>query len=211
MRISPEKSGDRIGLFDQFGHVVDDFQFTTELPWSKFADGFGHSLVAKPGRYDELAETGGNRADNEEIRWWRYSAFKGGSPWSDDPKPVPAGSRNLPIEISFANFDSNPQWIELFNTQGYTVDVSGWAIVQSIKRSGIDELVFYFPENSIIKPGQFLKFGNDTLGFSIKKGTTLFKAQCCFEGKRYFTGDFVEFIPTTIALDKRAVNENEDD
>jgi len=204
MRLSPERLGDRVTIFDQFGHMVDDFKFTTELPWSKYADGFGYTLVAKPGGYDKLAATGSEPGTLDEIRHWRYSSAIGGSPWSDDPKPIL--SRALGVEISFASFSSNPQWVELYNTKQFPIDIGGWAIAQSIINSEDKRKVYYFPDNFVLKAGQFIKITNVTTGFQLKKGTTLFKATCCYEGNKFMSGDFIEFQPTSIAFDKKRLN-----
>jgi hypothetical protein len=133
------------------------------------------------------------------------------------------------VQISFTSDSTNPQWVELFNADDTSVDLGGWALTYSINKADNKGMSFVFGEDFVMRPGQFVRITNYTLGFLIKDGITLFRSTCCDpNGGRYlallfslviftlkfffsitvftfsfFTGDFDEFEPEALAFDKR--------
>jgi hypothetical protein len=71
--------GEEILLRDSDGNPLIHFSFSDVPPWPTEPDGEGYSLVSA------VRDPDGNPAD---FRYWRASAYIGGSPFKDDPSTV---------------------------------------------------------------------------------------------------------------------------
>ncbi|MHC4743428.1 MAG: lamin tail domain-containing protein, partial [Planctomycetota bacterium] len=118
--------GETVQLIDMWNGTIAQFEYSDGRGWPLPADGSGHSLVplasAIPDTPLGTLNYGGN---------WRHSAYIGGSPGADDPELA----RSVVVNEVMAHTDySNPanpehdsdDWIELFNTTGATIGLSGW-------------------------------------------------------------------------------------
>jgi len=132
---SPNKldnDGEQITLVDTWNGTIADFEYSDGRGWPLSADGAGHSLVPLNSAifYEPQGSLhyGGN---------WRASTYISGSPGQNDPEPIV----NVVINEVMAHTDySNPQhpeydsddWIELYNTTGSSIPLSGWYLSDDI-------------------------------------------------------------------------------
>jgi len=93
-------------------------RFEYDDNWYPSTDGDGLSLV--------MNDPAGRRSLWDEATGWRAGSVAGGSPGADDPAPeLPAGS--IIINEVLAHTDEpRGDWIELYNTTGDDIDISGW-------------------------------------------------------------------------------------
>lgn len=63
--IGTKKNGDRFRLVSPTSHVIHDLNFGTQRPWTKFADGEGFTLVARPEFYQKIASLPPNSGDDQ--------------------------------------------------------------------------------------------------------------------------------------------------
>ncbi len=111
-----DNGGERIRLEDAIGRTILDFSYKDG--WRDITDGDGFSLnIFDPS--DGNAERWNDKAN------WCASTFSDGTPDADDTGLLPEHS--IVINEVCAHTDVAPNdWIELHNTTGSAIDVSGW-------------------------------------------------------------------------------------
>ena len=110
-------SGEQITLRDTTGAVIQSFDFRDG--WYDQTDGDGYSLALQ-----SPMPTDATAWSNEDA--WKPSARWGGSPGAQEETDVPMPNSIVISEV-LAHSDQAPNdWIELYNTGGSPVDLSGW-------------------------------------------------------------------------------------
>ena len=109
--------GERIRLEDALGTTILDFRYKDG--WRSNTDGDGYSLtIVNPLNPDPNSWS--------EKDSWRPSAYITGSPGDDDSGIIPNPS-DVVINEVLAHSDAYPNdWIELHNTTGSSIDITGW-------------------------------------------------------------------------------------
>ena len=140
-----------VRLRGQSNALLLEVAYQDEMPWPVAADGAGHSLVLARPSYGE-----------GDFRAWSASAFKGGSPGTDDPMI------RLPMDgvviNEFLSHTEAPKvdYIELYNTTPSAVDVSGGYLSDS---RSVNK--YRIPDGLSIPPGGHLLFDQLQLGFNL--------------------------------------------
>lgn len=113
--------GETISLVDTAGRTVVSVTYDDENGWPTSADGGGYSL--------ELVNVDG---DPDEPANWRASGAQAGSPGTANSVPAPPAvlineimAENLGAVV---NDGTLPDWIELHNPTGNTIDLTGWSV-----------------------------------------------------------------------------------
>lgn len=136
--------GETITVLDGFGRTVLSVTYDDEAGWPTAPDGGGPSL--------ELADSGG---DPDEIASWRASNAVNGTPGAvnGSPPSTPIVLNELMADNAGAvNHEGTyPDWVELHNSTGAPVDVSGW----SLSDDG-NFRKFVFPGGTSIAAGGYL-------------------------------------------------------
>jgi hypothetical protein len=119
---SLENAGERLRLEDALGKVILDFEYSDG--WREITDGNGFSLTII------------NAANPDVNSWgdkdsWRASAYWGGSPGRDDSGILPNPGEVMINEILAHSHGGNPDWIELYNTTGHSINIGGWFLSDS--------------------------------------------------------------------------------
>jgi len=110
-------AGERIELQDAFGQIIHNFGFKDG--WYHITDGSGFSLGI-------IDPTSNNLNKWEYSEGWRASSVIKGTPGADDTGHV-AAPGDIVINEVMTHADAPPgDWIELHNTTGSTIDISGW-------------------------------------------------------------------------------------
>ncbi|MHC4184805.1 MAG: lamin tail domain-containing protein, partial [Planctomycetota bacterium] len=139
--------GERIELEDAIGRTILNFRY--EDNWQPITDGGGYSLtIIDPNNSDPNSWS--------EKDSWRPSAYVGGSPGSDDAGVVPNPGAVVINEV-MAHSHLAPDWIELYNTTGSSIDLSGWFLSDSDS----NVMKYEIAAGTTIASGQYLVFYED--------------------------------------------------
>jgi hypothetical protein len=169
-----DNGGEEIVLRDAVGTKIHDFDYKDG--WYELTDGLGHSLTMV-----DPASADPNLWDTQSG--WRSSLYMGGTPGQASETVLPAGSIVI-NELLAHSHDTDPDWIELYNTTGQDIDLGGWFL--SDDDSDLDTIRKYeIPENTMIEALGYLvlventSFGDPSLpagqGFGLSEaGETLF-------------------------------------
>jgi hypothetical protein len=119
---SLDNAGERIRLLDAVGTPILDFEYKDG--WRSIADGNGYSLTVI------------NPANPDVNSWkyndaWRASAYINGSPGWDDSGIVPNPGAIVINEVMAHSHAGSPDWIELYNTTGGSINIGGWYLSDS--------------------------------------------------------------------------------
>jgi len=177
-------------MFDQFGTAVQRIRFYADsYLWSKFADGYNYSLVARPEYYQKLATLD---ATSNAIfaQYWRQSANVMGSPFADDP-PEPT-HRKIRVTFSFVSYEKN--WVQFYNPTGSPIDISGWVITDK-PDSGIlpdNTHAYAIPSGVVIHP--LMISTKIKLDFTLNRDRDLYLAMVN-STNQFPIGNFIAFRP----------------
>ena len=137
-------SGERIALNDLNGQTITSVSYAATDGWPVSPSGGGYSL--------EIIDPGGNPNDPAN---WRASANQGGSPGTvnvSNPQPRVRINEIMADNVSAVLHGTNyPDWIELYNPSGASVDLSGWSFTDNG-----DPRRFVFPSGTGLAPGGYL-------------------------------------------------------
>jgi hypothetical protein len=119
---SLDNAGERIQLKDALGGTILDFDYKDG--WRPITDGAGYSLTTI------------NPANPDPNSWskkesWRSSAYIDGSPGWDDSGIIPNPGSIVINEIMSHSHANAPDWIELYNTTGSSINIAGWFLSDS--------------------------------------------------------------------------------
>jgi hypothetical protein len=110
-------AGERIELVDALGQVIHNFRFKDG--WYPITDGADFSL-------NIIDPTNSDPNSWEYAEYWQPSSVAGGTPAAGDSGHV-ASPGDIVINEVMTHTDNAPQdWIELHNTTGSTIDITGW-------------------------------------------------------------------------------------
>ena len=110
-------AGERIELQDALGQVIHNFRFKDG--WYPITDGEDFSL-------NIIDPTNSDPNSWEYAEYWQPSSVAGGTPAAGDTGHV-AAPGDIVINEVMTHTDSAPQdWIELHNTSGSTINITGW-------------------------------------------------------------------------------------
>ncbi len=146
---SLENAGERIELEDAIGRTIQDFKYKDG--WYDITDGDGYSL-----RINDPTGTDPNTWGYK--RGWSASTELLGSPGADD-----TGHKYGDIVINevLAHSDGDPNdWIELRNTTGSPIDISGWFLSDSGKDDP-NLMKYEVPASTSIPANGYLVFTQD--------------------------------------------------
>lgn len=126
--------GERLALVAPGGRTIVSVDYSDDDPWPKDADGGGRSL--------EMIDPFG---DPDDPANWQASAALNGSPGQTNSPPAGASVR---IDEVVAKSRVGPDWVELLNTTGSSLDLSGW----SLREAG-NTNAFVFPAGTSLHGG----------------------------------------------------------
>lgn len=136
-------AGEKLILEDASGSAIHDFEYKDG--WRPLTDGIGFSLTI-------IDPNSANPNDWCEKGSWRASSAINGSPGNDDQSTLPNPGAIVINEV-LAHADTIPEdWIELYNTTGTTIDISGWFL--SDKDSNL--MKQQIANGTVIEPNDYL-------------------------------------------------------
>ena len=115
-------AGEKIRLEDAIGQTI--LEFSYKDGWRSITDGEGFSLTI-------IDATNPGLSSWDEKDSWRPSAYAGGSPGQDDSGILPNPGDVVINELLANSPGGTPDWIELCNTTGTAIDISGWFLSDS--------------------------------------------------------------------------------
>ena len=142
-----DNSGDAIKLFDLGNNEIFNVQYSDSLSWPKGADGTGRTL--------ELTTPG---ADPNDPSNWFDGCLRGspGTYYTPCENDIVFGEINY---HSSAATDAG-DWIELWNTTTFDIDISGWKFVDDE-----DTLLYTFLPGTILNANERFVVANDLTKF----------------------------------------------
>ncbi|HUT45804.1 MAG TPA: lamin tail domain-containing protein [Sedimentisphaerales bacterium] len=141
-------AGERIELQDAIGRTILDFRYKDG--WRSITDGEGFSLTIIDPANPDLSSW-------DEKDSWRPSAYAGGSQGYDDSGIIPHPGAIVINEVMAHSHAEASDWIELYNTTGTAIDISGWFLSDSN-----DNLAKYkIAEGTTIGPNGYLVLYED--------------------------------------------------
>ncbi|HNR99062.1 MAG TPA: lamin tail domain-containing protein [Planctomycetota bacterium] len=157
-----DNNGETVALAAADGFVVDKVKYDNLPPWPAAADGLGASL-------QRLCASSASSAPNN----WRAEPGDAPTPLAPNvaaqcpppPLPPPRVAINEIHYHPFGDLDTELEFIELVNTTGAPIDMSGWRF-----QSGID---YTFPDGTICEPGMFLVVCRNQTAFRAAYGSML--------------------------------------
>jgi hypothetical protein len=142
---SLNNGGERIELLDAAGSTIHDFKYSNG--WFTITDGMGFSLVV----IDPINTDPDAWGDKST---WRPSTFPGGSPGTEQAPEIGGVVIN---EILAHSHAEAPDWIELYNTNGYAVNIGGWFLSDDAG----DLKKYEIPNTMIMEPYGYVVFYED--------------------------------------------------
>ena len=140
--------GGRLRLLGDRNAVLLEVEYNDRWPWPELADGMGHSLVLARPSYGE-----------GDVRAWRASRVKGGSPGRPEAVELASGS-GVRINEWLMPDESGSGFIELFNSGTQEADLAGLRLGRSPA-----SMLFTVPAGLRLAPGGFAQFTWTELGF----------------------------------------------
>jgi len=140
-------SSDIIYMWDSMGNLVDSIAYDQDLPGTVPVEayrGIGHTIEVV-----DLA------LSNDDPTNWQASYFYGGTPGSENVTEAPIYPGVVISEVMYHSslFDSaQVEWIEIFNTEIDSVDISGWYTLDD----NPTHTKIPFPAGTKIGPGEYL-------------------------------------------------------
>jgi len=141
-------SGENLKLDDSTNSTILEFEYNDG--WYDITDGMGFSLTIKDPTGTDL-----DRWDSKSL--WRPSADAGGSPGRDDTGELPSLGEVVINELLAHSHAGAPDWIELHNTSGSSINIGGWFISDS----PVDFMKYEIAAGTIIEPYGYIVFYED--------------------------------------------------
>jgi hypothetical protein len=143
--------GERIKLRDAVGRTILDFEYGDG--WRSITDGDGFSLTI----IDPTDSEPNNWSEKES---WRASVYRNGSPGWDDSGIIPNPGAVVINEV-MSHSNAGPDWIELHNTTGDTINIGGWFLSDN-SRSEPNLTKYRIADGTTIDANDYLVFYQDT-------------------------------------------------
>ena len=146
-----DNGGEEIVLRDALGAEIHDFDYDDS--WYRLTDGQGYSLTMV-----DPASTDPNPWDTKPG--WRSSRYVEGTPGLASAAVLEADSIVI-NEVLAHSHGANPDWIEVHNTTGQDINISGWFL--SDDDSDLVSIRKYeIPDPTVIDAGAYMVFVGDT-------------------------------------------------
>jgi len=142
--------GEEIVLRDAIGAEIHDFDY--EDGWYELTDGYGYSLTLVDPTNPDLTVW-------DSKPGWRSSLYVDGTP-GQGPETVLEADSIVINELLAHSHAVNPDWIELYNTTGSPIDISGWFLSDD-DSSDINIKKYEFQPGSIIPAYGYLTLDQD--------------------------------------------------
>jgi hypothetical protein len=155
---SLNNAGERIELEDAAGQTIHNFRYRDG--WYDITDGMGFSLTIK-----DPTVTDPNEWDSKSG--WRPSADIGGSPGWDDTGDVPGLGDVVINEVLAHSHAGAPDWIELHNTTGASINIGGWFLSDS----STNFMKYEIAAGTTIEPFGYIVFYEDLNFGSLATGS----------------------------------------
>jgi hypothetical protein len=137
-------AGERLAIHDRFGQLIVSVDYRDDNGWPTAADGLGYSL--------EIVNPLG---DPDDPANWRASANVNGTPGTVTPPPATPLVRLNEVMadnfLSVSNGNTYPDWIELHNAGGTSVNLQGWSLTDDA-----NPRKFIFPAGTTLTAGGYL-------------------------------------------------------
>ena len=148
---SLDNAGEKIELVDAIGRTILEFRY--EDGWFDITDGDGFSLTVRD-------PNNANPTDWYDKKTWRPSATVGGSPGWDDTGVIPELGAVVINELLAHSHAAEPDWIELHNTTGQSINIGGWFLSDS-DADDPNRKKYEIAEDTVIDPNGFVVFRED--------------------------------------------------
>jgi len=145
-----DNDGEEIVLRDAIGAEIHDFDYKDS--WFELTDGMGFSLTMV-----EPASTEPNDWDSK--LGWRSSLYAGGTP-GQAPETTLAADSIVINEMLAHSHAADADWIELHNTTGLGINISGWFLSDN-DSDDTNIKKYEFPENSVVPAYGYLSLEQD--------------------------------------------------
>lgn len=146
--------GEQIKLEDYSNSTILEFGYDDS--WYDITDGGGFSLTIKDPNNLDL-----DSWDTKSA--WRPSLYSDGSPGEDDAGDIPPIGSIVINEILAHSDTLTYDWIELYNTTGAGIDISGWFLSDS-NNDDPNRMKYEIPAETIIDANDYVVF-NENLHF----------------------------------------------
>jgi len=127
-----DNAGEKIQVLDANNAIIQEFDY--EDDWYPITDGQGFSLTFSDANDPNLEHW-------DRKQYWRPSSALGGTPGAYDNGAAYNPDDVVINELLAHSHGSNPDWIELHNTTGQTINISGWFLSddsQNLKKYEIE-------------------------------------------------------------------------
>ena len=143
--------GERLELVDSLGQEISSVTYNDGGLWSVAADGDGASLVLD-------SDTTSNSLLGKYYSW-RASVEHGGTPGAASANPSGVVINEIVSHSDLPDVDS----IELFNSTGSSINISGWFLSDS----GSDPFKYQIPNSTVLSAGGYLVFDQNDFDFAL--------------------------------------------
>ncbi|MEI6807815.1 MAG: lamin tail domain-containing protein [bacterium] len=113
--------GEQLRIKDAMSDTI--VNVTYKDAWYRTTDGGGYSLVP--------VETNPAAGDPDNMDYWRPSTYTNGSPGQDDPPSTNGIVINEVLSHSHGEAPDVGDWIELYNSTPYSINIKNWFISNS--------------------------------------------------------------------------------
>ena len=167
---SLDNGGEEIVLRDAIGAEIHDFDYKDS--WFELTDGSGFSLTMVDPASTDLT-------DWDTKFGWRSSLYAGGTP-GQAPETALAADSIVVNELLAHSHAANPDWIELYNTTGQGINISGWFLSDN-DSDDTNIMKYEFQDSTVVPAYGYLSleqddtFGNPTadgcnIAFGLSEG-----------------------------------------
>lgn len=148
---SLDNDGEEIVLRDAIGTEIHDFDYNDG--WYELTDGLGYSLTM-------VDPTSTDPNDWDTKSGWRSSLYIGGTPGKPSEAVLSADSIII-NEVLAHSHAAAPDWIELYNTTGQNINISGWFLTDN-DSDPLSMKKYEIPDPTVINAGTYMVFVGDT-------------------------------------------------
>ncbi|MHC4132576.1 MAG: lamin tail domain-containing protein [Planctomycetota bacterium] len=145
-------AGENVRLIDANNVIIHEFDY--EDDWYPITDGQGFSL-------NFIDANDPNMEHWDRKQYWQPSSAIGGTPSADDSGAVYSPDDIVINELLAHSHGSNPDWTELHNTTGQTINIGGWFLSDDPLNLKKYEIT---PGTSIMSGGYTLFYEDVTFG-----------------------------------------------
>jgi len=158
-----DNDGEEIVLRDAIGAEIHDFDYKDS--WFELTDGMGFSLT--------MVDPASADPNDWDYKFgWRSSLYAGGTPGQAPETTLPADSIVI-NELLAHSHAANPDWIELHNTTGLDIDISGWFLSDN-DSDNTNIMKYEFQHSTVVPAYGYLSLEqDDTFGKPTANGCNI--------------------------------------